>query len=786
MNNLRKIKHLWWAAVLLLCVPSAWGFALLGPLANGGDSWQTTVIGYGLLYEELIVDGGPVQLGDVGGPKNIGEAYRRNSPVIFYACDASFLDYFGSNGVVAVDNAASIINRSMTNNSLGNLDGYSDSLTEFPLVAIHPNLEAESMYLTDLKSVTLHLLVEQMGLAEPERFTWTLAERFLPAGTCPLDEEYLILQRNYADGPTPLNQIQYSSDVNGVSYTYELIENCAGPNPLAYTVPYAVGSTPLGGLVPSTYTAVAANDFTGLGIGNYYSSLTRDDVGGLRYLLTSNNIVWETPAFAGTTASSGAEPADLLTTNLGPQTTITTSNLYTLLTFSQTNDPGVTATTFGVTVTGTNYSWTYVTNWNYFLTTPYGKPIGTQVLSSNIASVSLVPTFTDTFGNVITNGNLTNFPINFQCTNIVLNYSSNTPANLITVSFVTQNGQPANSGSPTTNIQPITLNTPSGEYFTLPTGSSNECGWEFVCEPKGPGYNIISTTNVIGTATNTTTGFVGSQSIVTVFTNHTYVVEPILCTQTPFATSLYEGVEKVLLTNADFDSLVGQYFQPITNYYSMTMVTNSQAYVETFERIVTTPDILFDASDQIAANTFDGSATRSITFDQDNIQAGLAGPGTINPLSTISFNKVGDAFENYVEITDLGTNGFQYTQTPVLQWASFDSSTNDPVLYPNGTSIQNLQSQILVQVTPAPPGLPNGTTGVSYGPYTFSATGGAFTSSVSWKVLTALGSLPPGLSLTSGGVLSGTPTQSGTYDFTVQMTDSLGRSVNWNYTIVIN
>ena len=38
-------------------------------------------------------------------PKNIGEEYRRNTPVMYYTFDANFLDYFGSNGVAAVDSA---------------------------------------------------------------------------------------------------------------------------------------------------------------------------------------------------------------------------------------------------------------------------------------------------------------------------------------------------------------------------------------------------------------------------------------------------------------------------------------------------------------------------------------------------------------------------------------------------------------------------------------------------------------------------------------------------------
>ena len=43
------------------------GFALLGPTGNGGDSWQTAVIGYDLLYTSFGIPGGRVFLGDIGG-----------------------------------------------------------------------------------------------------------------------------------------------------------------------------------------------------------------------------------------------------------------------------------------------------------------------------------------------------------------------------------------------------------------------------------------------------------------------------------------------------------------------------------------------------------------------------------------------------------------------------------------------------------------------------------------------------------------------------------------------
>jgi len=75
--------------------------------------------------------------------------------------------------------------------------------------------------------------------------------------------------------------------------------------------------------------------------------------------------------------------------------------------------------------------------------------------------------------------------------------------------------------------------------------------------------------------------------------------------------------------------------------------------------------------------------------------------------------------------------------------------------------------------------LPGGTLGKSYS-RTLTATGGTSP----YTFTTSAGSLPPGITLT-GAVLSGTPNKSGSYTFTIQVTDSVSATATQQFTVVI-
>lgn len=269
-------------------------FSLLGPF----DTWQVVRIGYNPEGE------------DIGGPMNINQEYRRNVRTVFYGFENTFTDFFGPTGVSAVDQAFAVFN-ALTNASM-----MSSNLNEYPMNTLRYNYQAQALGLLDLKSITMAALMEQQGVASSERYTWTLRAR----RDNPQPVVYTVIKRNF----DPVAPYAYSSYVNGVLYTYS-IEEFTQPDfadaveirvdPLQTAV--SVADT-LGGLFP----IAGATD-----LGSYFTGLTRDDVGALRFLYHPNNQNIESlPAnsLALSQASGGSvwTPVDGTTTNGGTATAV--------------------------------------------------------------------------------------------------------------------------------------------------------------------------------------------------------------------------------------------------------------------------------------------------------------------------------------------------------------------------------------------------------------------------------------------------------------------------------
>jgi hypothetical protein len=226
----------------------------------------------------------------------------------------------------------------------------SSNLDEFPTDTLRVNSTAETLGLVDLKSITLGMMVAEMGLTSPERYTWTLRNRIDTPRT------YTVVKRNF----DPVTLIP-SSFVNGSLYTFEP-EEFQNPT-FADAVEIQVDPLQL----PYTSVADAYGGLFGNYIlfpGSYYTGLTRDDVGGLRYLYRPTNYQIENLVPGSTAATSGSvwDPAAGSGTN-----TTTTNNVV-----SAALRPGVDKITFkpakydsylGAFIVFTNtYTDTYVSN----------------------------------------------------------------------------------------------------------------------------------------------------------------------------------------------------------------------------------------------------------------------------------------------------------------------------------------------------------------------------------------------------------------------------------------
>ncbi len=282
-------------ALMLAGSIGAHGFSLMGPF---DPAYQTEDLNYGRFTEIA-------QVGDLGGPMNLGEEYRVGSPVIVYGFDSTFVEFFGDAGVAAVESAVTVLN------NLPTVPNMSTNLTEFPLNTSRQNVVAQQLRLLDVKSMSLSILLQQMGLACPERFTWTLRNRLPIPDTDPQQYTYLVFQRNF----DPVTW-KFSSYVNNTLYTYQIIHNIdpdwadcqeisvnvANPNVSVI----ASAGLQAGVIDPRAYQQVYGplrGVFGGFGL--YYSGLTRDDVGAIRYMYRSGNVNWQAPPVGATGGGGG-------------------------------------------------------------------------------------------------------------------------------------------------------------------------------------------------------------------------------------------------------------------------------------------------------------------------------------------------------------------------------------------------------------------------------------------------------------------------------------------------
>jgi hypothetical protein len=252
-------------ACLLLALATAQhagAFVLWGPIealqtADLDFSNPAGSIRYYYFYVEPGFDGR-----ELGGPKNFGEASRLTTPIITYGFDDTFLDYFGAQGVAAVDSAFALLN-SLPSASSASLAKF---LTEG---AEQVNYTAQAMELLDMKSTVLWLMANHMGLLG-ETHVYDLASR-THVGVPPCEYEYTVV--NYNLDPVTHSPTYY---VNGRLYDYSIWDGCPVAVPVGAAVVTPADAT------STRWSAVATGN--NLQLGSYYLNFTRDDMAGLQYL----------------------------------------------------------------------------------------------------------------------------------------------------------------------------------------------------------------------------------------------------------------------------------------------------------------------------------------------------------------------------------------------------------------------------------------------------------------------------------------------------------------------
>jgi len=278
---------------------------MIGPMATN----RLTALGIDLNYWD-----------DLGGPKERKNFFRWNMPSLTYSFDATFINYFGLEGRFAINEAMEVINDFFSNedyDGVSNLDldthGF---LGNYNTTWV--NTTAQNQGILDIKSLTLGLMVNQLGLGNPHRYAFSIHDATTNQASTVIN--FRVRLRNFdpiTENPTDM--------INNVKYSYRLVHdgtNSPGVGNAPFIMPTFADmeefTTDTSG---NAWTAVAsiADAFYGNSLvywtdkptlydfGVYYDglnamgdkykprhALTYDDAGGLRYLYRNNNFVYET------------------------------------------------------------------------------------------------------------------------------------------------------------------------------------------------------------------------------------------------------------------------------------------------------------------------------------------------------------------------------------------------------------------------------------------------------------------------------------------------------------
>ena len=164
-----------------------------------------------------------------GAPKEKDLLFRWTLPDFTYAFDASFVNYFGSEGIEAVHDAVNVINDFFENgdySGMSQLDLHKHGFAKNYNTS-WVNTTAQNGQILDIKSMVLGTMVNFLGLGNPHQHMWTISTIHAAPTPDPKDHPYNNAYwkiganlRNY----DPLSY-QPTHRINDVDYSYRLISN---------------------------------------------------------------------------------------------------------------------------------------------------------------------------------------------------------------------------------------------------------------------------------------------------------------------------------------------------------------------------------------------------------------------------------------------------------------------------------------------------------------------------------------------------------------------------------
>jgi len=217
--------------------------------------------------------------------------------------------------------------------------------------------------------------------------------------------------------------------------------------------------------------------------------------------------------------------------------------------------------------------------------------------------------------------------------------------------------------------------------ISLGTGDGNAGGWQPIQGTNGvasvPDGKAGEWVPVQAPSTNTATGGTTTSTA-----------------SGPISGALRGGMDKLVFTRGPAVIANGGYRLAHRYKESITVITNgvSLNVNQQITRILARPDILFTAADLAATDATFAIIARTVAGSNNdtlNGQETLDGPGQLDAPVDVTFSKTGPLLLN----TYLGRVG-EGNASKAFIWGSFDGSTNDPAVYPVGSTIRDVERAV--------------------------------------------------------------------------------------------